>query len=216
MKGNPIVSYLSKGWEEVSRNIADAVIATVITGVSFLLVVLILRQFIPIVGSLLLPWLTGLCETGYAYYFLRRVKGETPEFKDLFVGFTRFWKTVAGASYFLSILSLQFLLFFSQHWIIVGIVGGVSFLLAILYIFTFIAVADGEKNVWAALEKSRTLITPKYKDYFVLGLVLLGLNALGGIIVVGLFLTLPTTACAYIRAYLDEVGACTVFPASGE
>jgi uncharacterized membrane protein len=119
------------------------------------------------------------------------LQGQTPEFRDFFLGF----------QFFLPLLLLS---------LVAGIIVGIGMVLLIIpgiylivaYMFASYLVVDRGLDFWPAMELSRRTIHPRWFSYFVFALLVLVLNLAGAVALgVGLLVTLPLSFCTITVAY---------------
>ena len=152
--------------------------------------------FIPIVGPIVNMAISAPLAAGFFIMADKVNKNESRSFGDFFIGFDSFLPLF-----------------------LVGFVGGIitvlcffllilpSIYIAVCYAFASMFVVFYKNEFWDALENSRKVITKNWWSFFgfliVLGLInLLGALCLG----VGIFVTIPATACAIYAAFDDIAG----------
>lgn len=164
-------------------------------GVTLVMTIVIAAvNFIPIAGLLLYGPLVG----GLEYYFVRKLRGERPEFGDCFMGFN----TMTGALLLGSLVS-----------IVLTLVGLVCLILPGLYLyiaykFTYLLILDHKLDFWPAMEVSRRIISANWFVFFFLVLVAAIASSLGTVILlIGVVLTAPFFYAVLASAYEQLVGA---------
>lgn len=124
------------------------------------------------------------------------LQGQTPEFRDFFLGF----------QYFLPLLLLSLVagLFIGIGTLLLIIPG---IYLAVAYFFASYLVVDRGLDFWPAMELSRRTINPRWFGFFAFMLLLVLLNLAGAIALgVGLLVTIPLSFCAVTAAYAEIFG----------
>jgi len=183
--------YINKGFDIFKKDpglfIGFTLIYTVISAV---------LAFIPVIGTIANMAISAPLAAGFYIMADKVNKNEAHTFGDFFKGF----------DFFLPLF-------------LVGFVGGIITVLclillilpgiyiAVCYSFASMFVVFYKNEFWDALENSRKVITKNWWSLFgfliVLGLInLLGLLCLG----VGIFVTIPATACALYAAFDDIAG----------
>ncbi len=168
-----------------------------IVGGTFLaLVVLMVVQFIPILGAIAGLFLSGVIYGGLYLYYLKFVRGESPDLGVIFSGFSGAFVPLMLGSLVSSLLTTLGL--------ILLILPGIY--LAIGYLFTFLLIQDRKLDFWCAMEVSRRVITAQWWRVFGL-MIVAGFLACLGIIAlfIGIFVTLPILFGAIVYAYEDLV-----------
>jgi hypothetical protein len=168
-----------------------------IVGGTFLsLVVLMVVQFIPILGAIAGLFLSGVIYGGLYLYYLKFVRGESPDLGVIFSGFSGAFVPLMLGSLVSSLLTTLGL--------ILLILPGIY--LAISYTFTFLLIQDRKLDFWCAMEVSRRVITAQWWRVFGL-MIVAGFLACLGIIAlfIGIFVTLPILFGAIVYAYEDLV-----------
>lgn len=168
-----------------------------IVGGTFLgLVVLMVVQFIPILGAIAGLFLSGVIYGGLYLYYLKFVRGESPDLGVIFSGFSGAFVPLMLGSLVSSLLTTLGL--------ILLILPGIY--LAISYTFTFLLIQDRKLDFWCAMEVSRRVITAQWWRVFGLMIVAGFLACLGIIgLFIGIFVTLPILFGAIVYAYEDLV-----------
>lgn len=198
---------IAAGWADVSKDISEAVVATALAAFFATLLAFLLQQILPALFVPLVQVDAALFETGLVFYFLRRAEGKA-QYVDIFAGFSRFLRPAAFASVSLAFASFGWLAAMMGGWVPGLAATVISLGLQVAYLYTFLIIAGGEAAWWwSALEKSRRLTLPRWKNYLVVVLALIGLN-LGGLLcaVVGVLVTIPVSICAVIALYRQETG----------
>ncbi|HLD46596.1 MAG: hypothetical protein A3K40_05090 [Syntrophobacterales bacterium RIFOXYC2_FULL_60_23] len=124
------------------------------------------------------------------------LQGQTPEFRDFFVGF----------QYFLPLLLLSVVAgFFIAIGTLLLIIPGVY--LAVAYLFASYLVVDRRLDFWPAMDLSRRTVNPRWFGYFAFVLLIALLNLAGVVALgVGLLVTIPLSFCAMTAAYAGIFG----------
>lgn len=152
--------------------------------------------FIPVVGTIANMAITAPLAAGFFIMADKVNKNESRSFGDFFKGFDSFLPLF-----------------------LVGIVGGIITILclillilpgifiAVCYSFASMFVVFYKNEFWDALENSRKVITRNWWIFFGFIIVLALINFLGALCLgVGIFVTIPATACAIYAAFDDIAG----------
>lgn len=151
----------------------------------------------PLVGSLIAgfcwPFLYGPMMAGIAFLVFRAIRGEKADFADIFRGFDRFGDNVLAALFSGILIAIGFVL-----CIIPGIIASIGLL------YTFQILADTNLSWSQAMTRSWEMIRNRFWEHFVFALVLVLINAVGGLFCgIGTLLTGPLTILAVTVAYED-------------
>lgn len=169
-------SLLGEAWGKLSSNLVNFVVAIII-----LAAITLGLQFIPIIGTLASFIIGGPLALGIAHMSLHASRGERVEIGQLFSGFNQF-VPAALAGVIVNILVMIGMIL----CVVPGIVVGA------LYMFTFFFMASGVNNFWSAMESSRIKVSENLMAWFMLALILFGINIVGLLLVgVGLLVTMP-------------------------
>lgn len=176
---------ISRSWNLLRSDFWPIVAATFV-----LLVVAIAVGVIPFANLLL----GGVFIGGLEYYFLRRIRGETPEVGDVFAGFSLAFSSLLLATLVSSLLTIV--------GIFLLIIPGIY--LWVAWTFAYLLVIDRKLEFWDAMEVSRRVITHQWWRMLLLVIVAgilgwIGVIALG----IGIFITLPIFFGALVYAYTD-------------
>jgi len=161
-------------------------------GTAVSLVVQGLLGVIPFLGALVGLLLGAVFMGGLNLYYLRFLRGETPQFADIFAGFT------------LALVPLML------GGLVSTLLTGVGFLLlvipgiylAVAWVFTALLIIDQKLEFWTAMEISRRVVTAQWWRMFGLMIVAGILGAFGAVVfIVGLFFTIPITIGSIVVAY---------------
>ena len=176
---------LGDAWQHFKDNPGLLIL---ITGISLVINVAVSKFYATVLVS-------GPLAVGYCYCVLRQIRGRGLSVGDLFEGFKQFLPAfLAGLLVSIFVAVGLFLL------VVPGIV------VAMLYTFTFFAIADGEDNFWEAMELSRRFVWSNFGK-LLWPLIALGLlNVLGAIVVVGTFITMPVSVLALGLVYEHHLG----------
>ena len=173
--------WISQGWEVVKTDIG------LFMGLTVLYVI------VGSVGSVLTH---GPMQLGFHLACMKKlVRGRT-EIGDLFQGFNYF-----VAAFVAALLIAVFATIGTLLCIIPGLV------VAAVYMFTYLFIADKRLEFWPAMEASHALVKNDYVGFvlFLLGLCLL--NIVGALCcIVGLLVTIPISMMAITIAYRELVG----------
>lgn len=182
-----IVNYLSEGWKLFIANPGLPIVYTI---------VLVVLQWIPVVGGLIFGLLSGPLIAGYYLALRKQVFGEPVQFGDYLQGFNN---------------PVPLILTGVVSYLLIGI-GTVLLVLpgiylAVSYLFAIVLTADRNLDFWQAMETSRKFITRQWLHFFVLFLILFALNAAGALLFhIGLLLSVPFTTATVLAAYHNLIG----------
>lgn len=164
-------------------------------GVTFVMTVVIAAAgMVPLAGLLL----TGLLLGGLQFYYVRKLRGESPTLGDCFEGFNRLTMPLMLGGLVVWLLTALGLLLL--------IIPGIY--LAVAYQFTYLLILDHKLDFWPAMEVSRRVITANW--FWMLLLIIAAgiLSALGFVILlIGFILTAPILYAAFAASYEQLVGA---------
>jgi hypothetical protein len=182
---------VSRGWELVRDNMPLLVGATLLAWL-----VALGLAVVPVLG-----WIVGFVMLGgLDYVFLRRIRGETVELGDVFVGFNEAFLHLAMAGLVKSVLtSLGFML---------CILPGIY--LAVGYLFALPLVIDKKMEFWPAMEVSRRVVHQHWWSIFAL-VIVVSLIVIAGVLAcgVGALVAIPIASAALMYVYEDLFGAET-------
>ncbi len=179
--------WISMGWAVVKGDLGNFVLITLIA------VALSLAVSFTVVGHFLIG---GPLITGLFIATRRRVVEGRMDVGDLFAGFSLFLDSVL-----VCLLTTVFE--------IAGLVLCIFpfFIVAALYLFPFLFLADRRLPFWDAMEASRKLAARDVPGYAMFVLLLVLLNSVGLILAgVGVLITIPVTVAAITVAYSEVVG----------
>ena len=192
LRRNPAIdigSAFSRGWE-LLRAYPGVIIGSFI----LMSVVCIGVAFVPILGWIASPFITGALLGGLYFVFLRRIRGEPAEVGDVFAGFK------------LAYLNLLLANIVSGLLIAVGVLLCVlpGIYLAIGYMFTLALVIDKKMEFWTAMEVSRQVVHQHWWLVFGFSLVCLLVNFAGILACfIGIIVSAPLTMVATMYLYED-------------
>ncbi len=179
---------LSRGWGLMKSDYWTFVGIT-----ALMIVVIAVANFIPIAGLLL----NGILLGGIQFYYLKRMRGQSAELSDCFIGFS----VMTGALIIATLLATVF----TMIGIFLLILPGIY--LAVAYTYTYLLVLDHGLDFWPALEVSRRVITKNWFWLFLLIIVAALLSSLGLLLIgIGYFLTAPLLYAAIVASYEQLVG----------
>lgn len=179
---------LSRGWELLKTDYWSFVGVT-----GLMIIVLAAANFIPVAGLLL----NGVLLGGVQFYYLKRMRGQTAELSDCFLGFSAMTGALIVASLLVTV--------FTTIGIILLILPGLY--LAVAYSFTFLLALDHGLDFWPAMEVSRRVITKNWFWMLLLIIVAALLSALGFLLIgIGYFLTAPLFYATIVAAYEQLIG----------
>ena len=140
--------------------------------------------------------LNGPLLGGLLWYYLRKIRRQSATINDAFAGF-----------------SAQFLPLFLGAIVsaLLGAIGLMACLLPGIYLIvawqlTLPLIQDKRLEFWDAMEVSRKVLTAHWWSVFLFSLACIGLNLLGALCCVGVFVTWPLTMIALAFLYEDLFG----------
>ncbi|MGB8224190.1 MAG: hypothetical protein WCF10_16490 [Polyangiales bacterium] len=162
---NLVESSLSEGWELFKGDLVLYVIASLLVFV---------------VSAITLGLCSGAMVVGFIKLVNKRIHGEAGAATDVFDGFSRF----GGSLIAMTLIAIGTLIGF-----LLLVVPGVIF--AIATAFTFHAIALDGLSATAAIGRSYSLVKENLAHCFVLLVIVVVLNAIGGSIIFGSLLAMP-------------------------
>jgi uncharacterized membrane protein len=161
-----------------------------------ILAIQVVLNTIPYLGAAVLVLVNTPLLMGNFIVSAKLLQGQTPEFRDFFLGFQYTLPLV--------LLSLVAAIFVGIGMALLVIPG---VYLAVSYLFAAYLVVDRRLDFWAAMELSRTSIGPQWFRYFGLALLLALLNVAGLLLLgLGLAVSIPVSVCVMTVAYADLFG----------
>ncbi|MCW6035239.1 hypothetical protein K4A83_02990 [Spirulina subsalsa FACHB-351] len=199
--------YIKQGWQVFQKNSA-----LFITSTFFYLVVILTITIVDIIlgrlsdnsnewggtglGSMLQFLIITPLEVGFYLIAIQGLQQQSSSFNDFFKGFDYFVQLVAG-----SLISTIFTIVGLFLCILPGIYIGVSYVLVPLLI------VDRRLNFWEAMETSRQLVSRNWFGWFLLSIMIFGINLLGILACgLGVFVSLPLTYAIWTAAYRNIAG----------
>ncbi len=159
----------------------------------FFLLYTALFVFVQPMGGILLA---GPLSVGFLVMAHRLDKGKPVDFVNFFDGFNAFVPLLLAYILTTLITIIGYFLF---------VIPGIYF--SVVYLFALPFVYFKKKEFWDAMELSRKLITKEWFSFFGFILLLALLNILGALAFgIGLFFTIPISACAIYVAFDEIVG----------
>lgn len=211
-----IGNYVSRGWEIFSGYMGGFVGFFAIVAL-----VLIFVRFIPFFGGIISLAISGPLSAGFVIVAFKRMRGQTTEFGDFFLGFNYFLQLLllnlvigifVGASVGLGVLFIALPIIIRNTYLLVLIFPGIllfllGLYLSISYVLAIPVIVDRKYDFWQAMEASRRVITKKWFSVL-LFLIVLGLINLAGAIalLIGLLFTGPLVNVSLAAAYEDIFG----------
>jgi uncharacterized membrane protein len=139
---------------------------------------------------------SGPIHAGFFLVARRRMLEQRTDLNDLFAGFGRF------VDAFLAHVVTSVFLIVALVFCFVPV-----FIVAALYLFTYLFMVDRQMAFWDAMEASRRLVMQNLVGYTLFALLLMLLNFLGLMLaVVGLLVTVPVSVAAVCVAYSEKAG----------
>lgn len=183
-----ISDYVNQAWALFKNDIGNFVLFTVV-----FLAITTFVSFIPVIGAILVVFMSPALSVGYFIVARKIAKGEEYGFNNFFDGFRQVLPLFLGQLVSGILVSIGIALL---------IIPGIY--LSVAYIFTSLFIWFMGEEFWNAMELSRKLISKKWFSVFgfviILALInLLGLIALG----VGILFTIPITMIAIYLAFDD-------------
>lgn len=188
---------LQFGWQQTKKHFV--VLAGSVVGVTIIMTVvnfaqetatkheyLVLALLIGLFG-VLLQMIIGM---GMIRLALHYAKNETVSIKEAFYPTKHLGHYIAGSLFYLGIVIIGFVLF-----IIPGVIWGLR------YQFFPYLVVEKEMGAREALRKSRAISKGHTWSLFVLAIVVLFMNIIGGITIVGFIITVPVSFMAMVYVY---------------
>jgi uncharacterized membrane protein len=190
-----IGEYIKQGWELFKKNAWGYIGFTLVYFLFGLIIQQLDKSAAPL-GSVVNIALSGPLAAGWYIVAFKQLRNRIPEFGDFFKGFNNY------LTFFLISLVAGILIGLGM---ILLILPGIY--LAVAYLFATAFAVSQRMDFWTAMEASRKLITKKWFSFFGFVLVLFLLNFVGALALgIGLFVTIPVSACAIAAAYADIVG----------
>jgi len=155
--------------------------------------------YIIILAALGATWigniLAGCFTLGYFNFLAKKFNNEPAEIADLFIAFKR---TELVLPSILACVVMEIIIVLGFICLIIpGIMAAAAFM------FTYLIMLDGEKDFWAAMMKSKDIVAKDWFQYCVFAILVAIISALGGIVVVGILVTIPIGLGAVVLAYND-------------
>jgi len=182
------VYYFQKAWNLISPYwmILSAFTALY---VSFLYISLRNPDF----GQIAQMIVAGPISAGYYLTINRIRKGESINFSNFFDGFRMFMPVMIVSMLSGLIISIGMILL---------VIPGIFF--SVIYLFAMPLVVFGKLDFWAAMESSRIIITKNFKEAFLFGLMIVGINIMGLLALgFGVLITIPLSYAVILMAYED-------------
>lgn len=188
-----IWSCMERSWNLLRKHTGLLVGASAV-----LLVISVLLDFIPLVGTVANAVLGLALWGGLDWVFLKLIRGRHAEFSDTFVGFQVSFVPLMLAGIVTTVLICLGL--------VLCLIPGIYLIVAWLG-FSPLLIIDKRMDFWPALELSRKVVTRNWWSVFAL-FVLTAIVFLGGLValLIGVFFTLPLATGAVVYAYEDIFG----------
>jgi uncharacterized membrane protein len=185
-----IMSCYERSWALLKADFWPMIGVTLIMSVLYGILLFLQKRGLPGLTLIFNSAISG----GFSYYFLLKIRGQRATAGDAFMGFKKPFVTLVVIGVLGSLL------------ITVGLICLIlpGIYLAVGYGFASLLAIDQGLGFWAAMEKSRRIITRNWWRVFgllLLGIpfMLLGIAALG----VGMFVAIPLINAAFVYAYED-------------
>ena len=179
---------IGRAWELIKRDFWFLV------GASFVAGLIGAGGFIPYLGAVASLIIGGPMMGGLNALYLKKIRGQSVNFGDIFLGFGTAFGSLIGA-YLICIL-------LTTVGFIFCILPGIY--LAVSWVFTIPLVIDKRMGFWEAMELSRKVVTKHWWKMFGL-VIVLGLLGIAGLLVciVGVFVACAIGQIAILYAYED-------------
>jgi hypothetical protein len=179
---------IGRAWELIKRDFWFLV------GASFVAGLIGAGGFIPYLGAVAGLIIGGPVMGGLNALYLKKIRGQSATFGDIFLGFGTAFGSLLGA-YLICIL-------LTTAGFIFCILPGIY--LAVSWVFTIPLVIDKQMGFWEAMELSRQVVTKHWWKMFGL-VIVLGLLGIAGLLVciVGVFVACAIGQIAILYAYED-------------
>ncbi len=179
---------IGRAWELIKRDFWFLV------GASFVAGLIGAGGFIPYLGAVASLIIGGPMMGGLSALYLKKIRGQSASFGDIFLGFGSAFGSLIGA-YLICILLITVGFIFC-------ILPGIY--LAVSWVFTIPLVIDKRMGFWDAMELSRKVVTKHWWKVFGL-VIVLGLLGIAGLLVciVGVFVACAIGQIAILYAYED-------------
>lgn len=183
-----IGSCLNRGWELIKKDF------WLLVGASFVAAMIGALGIIPYLGVLITLILGGPLMGGLYALYLKRIRGQSAMFGDLFCGFTLAFGSLLGVYLVMMVLTALGLL--------LCLVPGIY--LAVSWVFAIALVIDRKMDFWPAMELSRKVVTKHWWLLFGF-LIVIALVVLAGLLacILGVFITASIGQAALMYAYED-------------
>jgi hypothetical protein len=179
---------IGRAWELIKRDFWFLV------GASFVAGLIGAGGFIPYLGAVASLIIGGPMMGGLNALYLKKIRGQSANFGDIFLGFGPAFASLLGAFLICMLLSTA--------GVMLCILPGIY--LAVSWVFTIPLVIDKRMGFWEAMELSRKVVTKHWWKVFGL-VIVLGLLGIAGLLVciVGVFVAGAIGQIAILYAYED-------------
>jgi len=187
---------IGRAWELIKRDFWFLV------GASFVAGLIGAGGFIPYLGAVASIIIGGPMMGGLNALYLKKIRGQSANFGDIFLGFGPAFASLIGA-YLICLL-------LSTAGFILCILPGIY--LVVSWVFTIPLVIDRRMGFWEAMELSRKIVTKHWWKMFGF-VIVLGLLGIAGLLVciVGVFVACAIGQIAILYAY-EEIFHCQPEP----
>lgn len=190
-KSFDISRYIKEGWELLSSNFANLIVATLI----FLGIHFAVGSLVPVFGGMIV---SGPLMGGLFYVILDIRRGEEFKITRMFDGFTKKLVPLVLVGALTSILiTIGFFMLILPGLLISG-----------WYLFPYLFVIDKDMDFWPAMEASREIGFENHLSVFLFVIALVVINLAGALAVgIGLIISVPLSMCSVVIAYEHLTGA---------
>jgi uncharacterized membrane protein len=193
-KSFDISRYIKEGWELLSSNFANLIVATLV----FLGIHFAVGSLVPVFGGMIV---SGPLMGGLFYVILDARRGKEFTVTRMFDGFTKKLVPLVLVGALTSVLiTIGFFMLILPGFLISG-----------WYLFPYLFVIDKDMDFWPAMEASREIGFENHVSVFLFVVVLVIINLAGAMAVgIGLIISVPLSMCSVAIAYEHLTGADTM------
>lgn len=180
-----MTKYFSLSLEKIGKDWGGHIVAALV----YIIILAVLG--VTWIGNIL----AGCFTLGYFSFLAKKFNGENAEIADLFIAFKR---TELVLPSILACIVMEIIIVLGFICLIIpGIMAAAAFM------FTYLIMLDGEKDFWAAMMKSKDIVAKDWFQYCIFAILVAIISALGGIVIVGVLVTIPIGLGAVVLAYND-------------